>query len=170
VFDPRCLTIDPGDPDRLEGDLCRLLGLTRLASPGGPARIERAALALLRHVLPPPQRSMDNDRTVARCVASELRRGEWLRFVTTGNLPGRPNGSTVLYLTRKVIGVAQLTPDLGSHPVVRLPLAGLAADRADGRRLWRRVSDLVLTSGGRTVRVEGIFGAEADELIELMDL
>jgi hypothetical protein len=166
-FDPRRLMIDPDRPDRLEGDLRRLLGITGSAGRDGRTRIERAVLALLRHVLPRPQRSMDNDLTVARCVASELEDGEWLRFVTTGNIPGRPNGSAVVYVTRSVVGVAQLTENLDSHSVIRLPLAGLSVGRTDGRRLWRRVTDLDLVSGDGSVRVEGIFGEEADEFAEL---
>ena len=167
TFDRRHLAIDPDRPDRVEGDLCRLLGITGTAERDGRARTERAVLALLRHVLPRPQRSMDNDRTVARCVASELGGREWLRFVTTGNLPGRPNGSAVLYLTRTTVGVAQLTEKLDSHPVIRLPLADLAVDRTEGRRLWRRVTDLDLATADESVRVEGIFGEEADEFVEL---
>jgi hypothetical protein len=168
-FDERCLTIDPNDPVHLEGDLRRLLAVTGSAGRGERERAVRAVLALLRHVLPRPQRSMSNDLTVARCVASELDRGDWLRFVTTGNLPGKPNGSTVVYVTRSVVGVAQLTEDLRSHPVIRLPLIDLGVDRTDRRRLWRRVTDLELTSGDRTVRIEGIFGEEADELVDTVD-
>jgi hypothetical protein len=168
-IDRRSVVIDPNDPGRLEGDLCRLLGIPGPAGHDVRERAERAALALLRHVLPRPQRSMGNDLTVARCVAAELGRDEWLRFVTTGNLPGKPNGSAVVYLTRVGIGVAQLTENLDSYSVVRLPLTGLGIGRRDSHRLWRRVSDLDLQSGGRGVRVEGIFGEEADELVELVD-
>lgn len=167
TFDQRYLTIDPHYPDRLEGDLCRLLEIAGSADRGGRARIERAVLALLRHVLPRPQRSMHNDLTVARCMASELGGWEWLRFVTTGNLHGKPNGSAVVYLTRSVVGVAQLTENLDSRPVIRLPLIDLAVERTDGRRVSRQVTDLVLTSGNSSVRVEGIFSAEADEFLEL---
>jgi hypothetical protein len=166
LFDERRLTIDPNDPEHLEGDLRRLLGLTGSAGRGGQERVVRAALALLRHVLPRPQQSMSNDLTVARCVASELDRGDWLRFVTTGNLPGKPNGSAVVYVTRSVVGVAQLTENLRSRPVIRLPLVDLGVDQTDRHRLWRRVTDLELTSGDRTVRVEGIFGEEADEFLD----
>ena len=168
TFDRRSVTIDPNDTERLEGDLCRLLGVTGSAGRARRERVERAVLALLRHVLPRPQQSMKNDLTVARCVASELERGEWLRFVTTGNLPGKPNGSAVVYVTRTVVGVAQLTENLDSRPVIRLPLVDLEVERTDGRRLWRRVTDLELASGARAVRVEGIFGEEADEFLELV--
>jgi len=168
-FDQRCLTIDPNDPDHLQGDLRRLLEITGSAGRGGNERVVRAVLALLRHVLPRPQRSMSNDLTVARCVASELDRGDWLRFVTTGNLPDKPNGSAVVYVTRSVVGVAQLTENLRSRPVIRLPLIDLGVHRADRHRLWRRVTDLELRSGDRTVRIEGIFGEEADEFSDTVD-
>ena len=168
-FDQRCLTIDPNDPEHLQGDLRRLLEITGSAGRGGNERVVRAVLALLRHVLPRPQRSMSNDLTVARCVASELDRGDWLRFVTTGNLPGKPNGSAVVYVTRSVVGVAQLTENLRSRPVIRLPLIDLGVHRADRHRLWRRVTDLELRSGDRTVRIEGIFGEEADEFSDTVD-
>lgn len=167
TFDQRYLTVDPNRPDRVEEELCRLLGITGSTGRDGRARTERAALALLRHVLPRPQRSMANDLTVARCVASELGGREWLRFVTTGNLPGEPNGSAVMYVTRTAVGVARLSENLDSHPVIRLPLAGLAVGRTDGHRLWRRVTDLDLVSGDRSVRIEGIFGDEADEFVGL---
>jgi hypothetical protein len=90
-------------------------------------------------------------------------------FLDTGKLPGKPNGSTVVYVTRSVVGVAQLTEDLRSHPVIRLPLIDLGTGRTDRHRLSRRVTDLELTSGDRTVRIEGIFGEEADELVETVD-
>jgi hypothetical protein len=169
TFDQRRLTIDPNDPEHLEGDLRRLLEITGSAGRGGNERVVRAVLALLRHVLPRPQRSMSNDLTVARCVASELDRGDWLRFVTTGNLPDKPNGSAVVYVTRSVVGVAQLTENLRSRPVIRLPLIDLGVHRADRHRLWRRVTDLELRSGDRTVRIEGIFGEEADEFSDTVD-
>jgi hypothetical protein len=51
-FDRRHLTIDPDDPERLAGDLGRLLGITSPTGRDRRARVERAALALLRHVLP----------------------------------------------------------------------------------------------------------------------
>ena len=169
TFDQRCLTIDPNDPEHLQGDLRRLLDIAGSVGRGRHERVVRAVLALLRHVLPRPQQSMSNDLTVARCVASELDRGDWLRFVTTGNLPGKPNGSAVVYVTRSVVGVAQLTENLRSRPVIRLPLIDLGIDQRARHRLWRRVTDLELTSGDRTVRVEGIFGEEADEFLDTVD-
>jgi hypothetical protein len=51
--------------------------------------------------------------------------------------------------------------------VIRLPLTDLAVERTDGHRLWRRVTDLDLASKDRVVRVEGIFGEEADEFLAI---
>lgn len=167
-FDQRCVTIDPDESGRLEDDLRRLLRVNGQVARAGREQVERAVLALLRHVLPRPQQSMSNDRTVARCVAMELDWGDWLRFVTTGNRPGKPNGSAVVYVTRSVVGVAQLTENLRSRSVIRLPLIDLKVERSDGQRLWRRVTDLELTSADRTVRIEGIFSEEADELLEIV--
>jgi len=169
-FDERILTVDPDDPERLDGDVRRVLDLGEggFSPPDPPGRVERAALALLRHVLPQPQRSMDNDRTIARSVASELDGRDWLRFVTTGNLPRKPNGSAVVYLTRTEIGIAQLTEDLRSHGVTRLPLRGLLVQPSSSRRLWRRMTNVALTSGEHSIRIEGIFKEEADELLELL--
>ena len=45
----------------------------------------------------------------------------------------------------------------------------LGIDQRARHRLWRRVTDLELTSGDRTVRVEGIFGEEADEFLDTVD-
>jgi len=70
-------------------------------------------------------------------------------------------------VTRTVVGVAQLTEQLTSHRVARLPLTDLTVERRDGHRLWRRVTDLDLPSEDGTVRVEGIFGEEADEFLEM---
>jgi hypothetical protein len=146
--DPR-LTIDP-DGHALLDD--------------GP-RVERAVLAMLRHVLPAPQRSMDNDRTVARCVTAQLGGRDWLRFACSGNLPRRPNGSAVVFLTRTEVGIAQLSEDLVGRLVVRLPAADLVVRRTDRRRLWKPVADLHLTAAdGRSVTIEGMFAEEADEL------
>ena len=169
-FDERILKVDPDDPERLDSDFRLLLDLGEAGSspPDRRGRVERAALALLRHVLPQPQLSMDNERTIARSVASELGSRDWLRFVTTGSLPRKPNGSAVVYLTRTVIGIAQLTEDLGSHGVIRFPLRGLLVEPSSSRRLWRRMTNLALTSNERSARVEGIFEEEADELLELL--
>jgi TIR domain len=164
----RALLLDRADVDRLERDLSELVGTTASEHHDRRQRVERATLALLRHVLPRPQQSMRNDETIARCVASELAAEDWLRFVAAGNLPGKPNGSALLYLTRAEIGVAQLTEDLASHRVMRLPVSNLTVERADRRRLWKPVTDLHLASGARSFTVQGLFEEEADELLELL--
>jgi hypothetical protein len=164
----RTLRLYRGDSARLERDLSDLIGKRPAQQHDRQQRIERATLALLRHVLPRPQQSMSNDKTIARCVASELGESDWLRFVTAGNLPGKPNGSTVLYLTHAEIGLAQLTEDLSSQPVIRLPVANLTVERADRWRMWKPVTDLHLTSGPRSVTVKGIFAEETNELLALL--
>ncbi len=166
-FTDRVLVVDPNNPARLGDDLRALLEADGRASRHHRERLERAALAMLRHVLPQPQRSMANDRTIARCVAGELGERDWLRFAAAGNLPGRPNGSAVVFLTRTEVGIMQLTEDLVGHPVARLPVADLVITRTERRRLWKRVADLELRADVRSVIVEGIFAEEADELMEL---
>jgi hypothetical protein len=165
----RALVIDREDTERLADDLGRLLGTGSPTAGSDSGLVERAVLAMLRHVLPTGQRSMSNDRTVAGCVAGRLQEGEWLRFVFTGNLPGKPNGSTVVYLTPHRVGIAQLSEDLTRTPVDSLPTAGLEVRRSDRHRLWRAVADLELVSGRRSVHVRGVFAEEADELIEMLD-
>jgi hypothetical protein len=157
----RVLRVDR-DAGQLGAELGRLMG----REAAGP--VEPAVLAMLRHVLPSGQRSMDNDRTVARCVARQLREREWLRFVFTGNQPGRPNGSAVAYLTSERLGIAQLSEDLTGTPVDSLPTAGLRVRRRDRRRLRKPVADLELVTGDRSVPVHGVFAEEADELVELL--
>jgi hypothetical protein len=97
-----------------------------------PAAVE----AMLRHVLPGPQRRMGNDQVVARVVAGELGDRGWLRFIATGNLPGRPNGSAVVWLTAEHLVVADLSPELrptGAQDRARLPGVDQLWTRPDRR-------------------------------------
>ena len=132
-----------------------------------PAAVE----AMLRHVLPGPQRRMGNDQVVARVVAGELGDREWLRFVATGNLPGRPNGSAVVWLTSTHLVVADLGPDLHSTGTFRIGLADIQdVRRTDGRRLWLPVSDLTITTrDGHGVEIRGFFAEEASELLDMIN-
>jgi hypothetical protein len=127
--------------------------------------------AMLRHVLPAPQRRMRNDEMIARVVAGELGDREWLRFVAAANLPGRPNGSAVVWLTSDLLGVA----DLGSNfrprtAPTRIRHAQLSAVcRVDRSRLWKPVSDLrIMSRTGAVLDVHGFFAEEADELLEVL--
>jgi TIR domain-containing protein len=151
-----------------------VLPLPRLKPPAArtrPELVERATLAMLRHVLPPPQRSMRNDAMIARAVAATLRDDEWLRFATAASTPGRPNGSAVLFLTRSDLGIIQINPDLEPGKAERTALAQVReVERADRHRLWKPVTDLHFRTTTGTVTVEGLFAEEADELLELAGL
>jgi hypothetical protein len=114
---------------------------------------------------------MRNDEMVARVVAGELGDREWLRFATTANLPGRPNGSAVVWLTSELMGVADLGPDFRPRtPPPRIRHAELCVvDRVDRRRLWKPVSDLRITlDTGAVLDLRGFFAEEADELLEVL--
>jgi hypothetical protein len=127
--------------------------------------------AMLRHVLPPAQRRMRNDEMVARVAADELGDREWLRFVATANLPDRPNGSAVVWLTSELLGVADLGSDFRPRTAPRrIRHAELrAVDRVDRSRLWKPVSDLRLTlRTGAALDLHGFFAEEADELLEVL--
>jgi hypothetical protein len=136
-----------------------------------PELVERAALAMLRHVLPAPQRSMQNDQMIAHAVASALGDDEWLRFATAASTPGRPNGSAVVFLTRSDVGIIEINADLTPGDATRVPLSEVRdVARHDRCRLWRPVTDLHLSTGKGTVTVAGLFAGEADELLELAGL
>lgn len=142
-----------------------------------PARVPRGLIplavdAMLRHVLPRPQRRMGNDEMVARVVAGELGEREWLRFVATANLPRRPNGSAVVWVTSEYLGVADLDTNFRPRTApARVRLADIrVVDRADGRRMWKPVSDLRLALGdGAVLDLRGFFAEEADELLEVIE-
>jgi hypothetical protein len=114
---------------------------------------------------------MGNDRMVAGVVARELGDREWLRFVATGNLPGRPNGSAVVWLTAAHLVVADVDTDFRPTGRLRIGLADIQeVKRTDGRRLWRPVSDLrITTRDGRGVEIRRFFADEASELLDIID-
>jgi hypothetical protein len=138
-----------------------------------PELIYPAVDAMLRHVLPAPQRRMRNDEMVARVVADELGEQDWLRFVATANLPQRPNGSAVVWVTSKDLEVADLGTDLRPRtPVSRIRRADLrSVARIDGRRLWKTVSDLQFAlDAGPVLHLCGFFAEEADELLDVLSM
>jgi hypothetical protein len=114
---------------------------------------------------------MRNDEMIARVVAGELGDREWLRFVAAANLPGRPNGSAVVWLTSELLGVADLGSDYRPRTAPRrIRHAELrAVDRVDRRRLWKQVRDLRMTPRtGATLDLHGFFAEEADEMLEVL--
>jgi hypothetical protein len=116
--------------------------------------------AMLRHVLPAPQRRMRNDEMVARVVADELGDRDWLRFVATANLPHRPNGSGIVWATLDHVGVADLSSNFRPRePPSRVCLTDLRmVARTDHRRLWKPVSNLrFVQSNGTVLDLGGFF-------------
>jgi hypothetical protein len=135
--------------------------------------IHLAVDAMLRHVLPLPQRRMRNDEMITEVVARELRDRDWLRFVATANLLGRPNGSGIVWSTLDYLGVADLGTDFRPRTTpLHVCLAGLRlVDRLDCRRLWKPVSDLrFVQDDGAQLDLRGFFADEADELLTVLEL
>lgn len=157
--------------DALAARIAPFLGaLPRADRPPATPRqlIEPAVDAMLRHVLPGPQRRMDNDAMIARVVAAELDERDWLRFAAAANQPGRPNGSGITWATTSYLGLADLGEDFRPRtPVRRIPRTDIVRiDRHDHHRLWKRVSDLRFTlRDGSRLDVNGFFADEADELV-----
>jgi hypothetical protein len=156
------------------------LAATFLGAPAAnrPARtpqklIYPAVDAMLRHVLPPPQRRMRNDEMVARVVTGELGDRDWLRFVATANLPHRPNGSAIVWATLDHLGVADLGSDFRprTRPLrVRLTKLRMVC-RTDHRRLWKPVTNLrFVEDNGAVLDLRGFFTEEAAELLEVLQL
>ncbi len=79
--------------------------------------VEHATEAMIRHVLPGPQRAMGNAQLVAKVTADALGEDQWLRYVATGNSSGRPNGSAVVLLTRTQLDVVELGLDRPPLPL-----------------------------------------------------
>jgi hypothetical protein len=129
--------------------------------------------AMLRHVLPSPQRRMRNDAMVASVVAGELADRDWLRFVATANLPHRPNGSAIVWATSDHLGVADLGTDFRPRtPPSRIGLTDIRmVDRVDRQRLWKPVADLGFAlNNGTVLDLRGFIADEADELLEVLKL
>lgn len=128
----------------------------------GPAldedTVERAALAMVRHVLPGPQRSMDNDRTIARAAAAALGPGEWLRFAGAGrSSTRRPRGSGIVLLIDDEVRLVELgeSPGLLDRRIRVLgvtgrPLgSGTTVAVVPARLLGRERADVHVTAPGR---------------------
>jgi hypothetical protein len=109
---------------------------------------------------------MGNAQLVAKVTADALGEDQWLRYVATGNSPGRPNGSAVVLLTRTQLDVVELGLDRPPLPLRLDELQGIS--QSEGRRLWRSITDLRFETVGQTVTIEGMFTATAESLIEMV--
>ncbi|MCO1656236.1 toll/interleukin-1 receptor domain-containing protein [Pseudonocardia humida] len=129
--------------------------------------VQRAALAMVRHVLPGPQQSLENDRTIARAVAGELGPGEWLRFAGAGrSRTRRPRGSGIVLLTDGEVRLVELGEAAGPFDtgirtidVTHCPLRpGTTVELTPARLLWSARADVhVRTPGHPPLSVLGMF-------------
>lgn len=137
--------------------------------------VERATLAMIRHVLPDRQQFGGNDEAVARAVADHLDPDEWLRFAGAGNSPGREGGSGVIMVTDDQLRLVQLRPRPGLRFGVEAgestsrPLGPQTTLRATPRRsLFRDLVDLqVEVPGWEPLPVLGLFREPAEILLEV---
>lgn len=171
VVDPVC--VDRRHPwaveDVLVGRVGEMLGRAPRPKAARDAEsVQRAALAMVRHVLPPVQNDSRNDEMVARVLASVLETDAWLEHASTANLRGKPTGSAVLHLTRESLGVTQVTPKLVAGEGRSWARSSLqAVERRCRRRLGlREVTDLTFHIDGGRLEVRGVFRDRADELLD----
>lgn len=87
-----------------------------------PETVRRATLAMLRHVLPRPQRRMTNDAMIARVVSEQLGPFEWLRFAAAGRSPDRPRGSGIVMVTDEGLHLIDVGENLRVRGSVTRPL------------------------------------------------
>jgi hypothetical protein len=137
--------------------------------------VERATLAMIRHVLPDRQQFGGNDEAVARAVADHLGPGEWLRFAGAGNSPGRPGGSGVVMVTDQQLRLVQLRPRRGlrlgveSAEAVSRPLRLGTTLRASPRlSFFRDLVDVYVDAPEcEPLPVLGLFRRPAEILVEV---
>ncbi len=152
---------------------------------GGPAdvaldrdTIQEAALAMVRHVLPGPQQSMQNDDTIARAVAAALGPDEWLRFAGAGrSSTERPRGSGVVLLTDGDVRLVELDEPPGPFDTrirvrdgaARVPLGrDTTVALRPTRLLWSERADVTVTAPGHpSLSVLGMF-REPAELLQVI--
>jgi hypothetical protein len=133
--------------------------------------VQRGIDAMLRHVLPLPQQSSKNLEHVVAVTAILLPPGEWLRYLATGHLPGRPSGSALVVVTDRALRIAQLCSDFSVGERFEMLLGDiLDADIVRRRRLGLLdVGDVTFHIESRLpLRVEGIFGDQAARLTALV--
>jgi hypothetical protein len=180
-FLPGCETVALGRPD-VSGKLAGIADTVAGASTASPAAgdldqttVERAALAMIRHVLPDRQQFGGNDEAVARAVADHLDPGEWLRFACAGNSPGRRGGSGVVMVTDEQLHLVQLRPRGGlrwgveTAEAVSRPLGpGTTLRDSPRRSSFRDLVDVdVDAPGWEPLPVLGLFPRPAQILLEV---
>jgi hypothetical protein len=129
--------------------------------------VRRAALAMVRHVLPGPQQSMRNDAMIADVVAEQLAPDEWLRFAGAGRSgPRRPRGSAIVMQTDDELRLVEVDEDLRGFHVERRPLGpDTELRRVDSHLLWRETADVhVNVPGPPPLAVLGMFREPAKVL------
>lgn len=128
--------------------------------------------AMLRHVLPLRQQSSRNLEHLVDATTALLPPGEWLLYLATGHLPGKPSGSALVVVTDQAVRIAQLRTDLtlDEHPWEARLAKVLGADLRARRRLGvLDVADVTFRVAGRALpRVEGIFADQAARLTQLV--
>ena len=176
-----CGSVTLRRPD-LPTKLARIADTITATSTAAPASghldrmtVERATLAMIRHVLPDRQQFGGNDDAVARAVADHLETDEWLRFAGAGNSPGRPGGSGVVMVTDDQVRLVQLRPRRGlrlgveSAEATSRPLEPRTTLNAVPRRsLGRDLVDVqVEVPGWEPLPVLGLFREPAEILLEV---
>ncbi len=139
--------------------------------------VQRAALAMVRHVLPERQRSMRNDEAVAGAAVAALHPGEWLRFAGAGRSgTRRPRGSGIVLLTDDRVGLVELGEAPGPFDtgirvlgVTRVPLGpATTVSLAPARMLWQARADVTVTAPRHPpLSVLGMFPEQARLLAAL---
>jgi hypothetical protein len=176
-----CETVALRRPDvsrRLAGIADTIIGTSTAVPAGGHldrTTVERATLAMIRHVLPDRQQFGGNDEAVARAVADHLTPGEWLRFAGAGNSPGRPGGSGVVMVTDEQLRLVQLRPRPGlrfgveTGEAASRPLSPQTTLRDTPRRSFSRdlVDVYVEAPGWEPLPVLGLFREPAEILLEV---
>lgn len=129
--------------------------------------VRRATLAMVGHVLPDPQAWSGNDRMIAQTVSEHLAKGEWLRYLAAGRLPGRPRGSGIIIVTDTELRVIDLNDDFKAQQVIRRPLNLLTIELTPRKRLWLHTADLRLRClGFDDLEILGLFRTQAELLLE----
>ncbi|MGH3942682.1 MAG: TIR domain-containing protein [Pseudonocardiaceae bacterium] len=133
------------------------------------ATIRTGIDAMLRHVLPESQQWSGNRSMIVRTVTSLLGTGDWLRHLATAALPRRPNGSAVVAVTETAVAIADLDHTFRITRQLRVESTELtSADLTPRRRLGLlATADVLLhTTAGPSIELLGMFGKEAEELME----